>query len=58
MLNLFKNLQLLRFGNGDEDYWDIESIEDAKHFPNLKKVVLCYAKDKALRRTGYKRENK
>ncbi|WP_291963631.1 DUF6892 domain-containing protein [Maribacter sp.] len=36
---------LLRFGNGDEDYWDIKSAEDAKHFPNLKKVTLCYAKN-------------
>lgn len=38
-------LQLLRFGDGLENYWDIESIEDVQHFPNLKKVVLCYAKD-------------
>lgn len=29
---------------GYEDYWDIESTEDAKHFPNLKKIILCYAK--------------
>lgn len=38
-------LQLLRFGEGWEEYWDIESIEDVKHFPNLKKATLCYAKD-------------
>lgn len=38
-------MQLLRFGEGCEDYWDIETIEDAKQFPNLKKVILCYAKD-------------
>ena len=37
-------LQLLRFGEGWEDYWDIETIEDAKQFPNLKKAILCYAK--------------
>ncbi len=35
--------QLICFPEGDEDYWDIESVNDAKHFPNLKKVVLCYA---------------
>ncbi|MFL0084918.1 DUF6892 domain-containing protein [Tenacibaculum maritimum] len=34
---------LLNFGNGSEEYWDIESSEDAKHFPNLKSAVLCYA---------------
>ncbi len=38
-------MQLLRFGEGWEDYWDIETIEDAKQFPNLKKAVLCYAKE-------------
>ncbi|WP_281990685.1 DUF6892 domain-containing protein [Aquimarina aggregata] len=37
-------MQLLRFAEGWEDYWDIEKTEDTKHFPNLKKVVLCYAK--------------
>jgi len=41
-------LQLLRFGDGTENYWDIESVEDAKHFPNLKKATLCYAKDNVL----------
>ena len=41
-------LSLLRFGEGDEDFWDIESSEDAKNFPNLKKVTLCYAKDTIL----------
>ena len=38
-------LQLLRFGEGSENYWDIETIADIKHFPNLKKATLCYAKD-------------
>ncbi len=38
-------MQLLRFGEGCEDYWDIETIEDAQQFPNLKKAVLCYAKE-------------
>lgn len=33
---------------GYEDYWDIESTEDAKHFPNLKKATLCYAKENVL----------
>ncbi|WBL21140.1 DUF6892 domain-containing protein [Zunongwangia sp. HRR-M8] len=38
-------MNLIPFSSGEEDYWDIESIADAKHFPNLKKVTLCYAKD-------------
>src|SRR5690606_4001244 len=38
-------LQLLPFGEGWEDYWDIEIAQDAKQFPNLKKAVLCYAKE-------------
>ena len=33
---------------GYEDYWNITSIEDLKHFPNLKKVTLCYAKDNIM----------
>lgn len=37
-------LNLLRFAEGWEEYWDIESSEDVKNFPNLKKVTLCYAK--------------
>ena len=41
-------LQLLRFGDGTENYWDIESVEDTKHFPNLKKAILCYAKENVL----------
>lgn len=41
-------MQLLRFGEGWEDYWDIESAKDAKQFPNLKKAVLCYAKDNII----------
>ena len=35
---------LLHFHDGEGDGFDIESTEDAKHFPNLKKVTLCYAK--------------
>jgi hypothetical protein len=38
-------MNLLRFGNGTEDYWDIKSAVDAKQFPNLKKATLCYAED-------------
>lgn len=38
-------MNLIPFGSGEEDYWDIHTVEDAKHFPNLKKVTLCYAKD-------------
>ncbi|RPD90709.1 hypothetical protein EGM88_15265 [Aureibaculum marinum] len=41
-------MQLLRFGEGWEDYWDIENIEDVKQFPNLKKAVLCYAKENVV----------
>jgi hypothetical protein len=41
-------LQLLRFGEGSEDYWDIKTIEDIKQFPNLKKVVLCYAQENII----------
>ncbi|WP_282088862.1 DUF6892 domain-containing protein [Aquimarina algiphila] len=41
-------MQLLRFGEGWEDYWDIENTEDATQFPNLKKAILCYAKDNVI----------
>ncbi|WP_108803910.1 hypothetical protein [Aquimarina sp. Aq107] len=41
-------MQLLRFGEGWEDYWDIENTKDVKQFPNLKKVVLCYAKENVI----------
>lgn len=41
-------MQLLRFGQGWEDYWDIENTDDIKQFPNLKKVVLCYAKENVI----------
>lgn len=41
-------MNLIPFSGGEEDYWDIESVADAKHFPNLKKVTLCYAKDHIL----------
>lgn len=33
---------------GYEDYWDIVSIKDIQHFPNLKKATLCYAKENVL----------
>ena len=38
-------MNLIPFSGGDVAYWDIESVADAHHFPNLKKVTLCYAKD-------------
>ncbi|MFD0861428.1 DUF6892 domain-containing protein [Sungkyunkwania multivorans] len=41
-------MQLLRFGEGWEHYWDIETAEDAKQFPNLKNAVLCYAKNNVI----------
>lgn len=41
-------MQLLRFGQGWEDYWDIENTDDIKQFPNLKKVILCYAKENVV----------
>jgi len=41
-------LQMLRYGNGSEDCFDIKSAEDAKNFPNLKKAVLCYATKNVL----------
>ena len=41
-------LNLLRFAEGWEDYWDIETTVDTIHFPNLKTAVLCYAKDHVL----------
>jgi len=41
-------LNLIRFAEGDEEHWDILSTQDVKHFPNLKKAVLCYANDKVL----------
>ncbi|MBP1840004.1 DUF6892 domain-containing protein [Formosa algae] len=37
-------LQLLRFGEGWEEYWDIETTQDAAQFPNLKTATICYAK--------------
>ena len=51
--------QLLAYGDGWEDYWDIENIEDVKLFPNLKEVTLCYAKEnvfEALNKIGIKTE--
>lgn len=41
-------MQLIRFGEGWEEYWDIEKTEDAKQFPNLKKAILCYAKENVI----------
>ncbi len=41
-------LNLIRFAEGWEDYWDIESTEDFKNFPNLKKATLCYAKQNVI----------
>ncbi|MBI6120852.1 DUF6892 domain-containing protein [Salegentibacter maritimus] len=38
-------MNLAPFSGGAVEYWDIESSADAKHFPNLKKATLCYAKD-------------
>ncbi|NRR92449.1 hypothetical protein HSX10_12800 [Winogradskyella undariae] len=38
-------MNLSPFSGGAVEYWDIESAEDAKQFPNLKKATLCYAKD-------------
>lgn len=47
-------LQLLRFGEGYEDYWDIESVDDAVHFPNLKEAKLCYAKQGVVEALNHK----
>lgn len=41
-------LNLIHFGDGPEEFWDIENSEDAKHFANLKKVTLCYARENVL----------
>ncbi|WP_299250750.1 hypothetical protein [uncultured Cytophaga sp.] len=41
-------MDLLRFGDGCETYWDIECIDDVENFPNIKTAILCYAKDKVL----------
>ncbi|MGC1515581.1 MAG: hypothetical protein WA810_08375, partial [Maribacter sp.] len=41
-------VQLLRFGEGWEEYWDIAKTEDAKQFPNLEKARLCYAKENVI----------
>ncbi len=38
-------MNLCPFSGGAVDYWNIESAADAKYFPNLKKVTLCYATD-------------
>lgn len=41
-------LNICRFCPGDINEYDIENSEDAKHFANLKKVTLCYAKENVL----------
>ena len=41
-------LQLIRFAEGYEDYWDIESAADLKYFPNLKEATICYAKQNVV----------
>jgi len=38
-------MNLAPFSGGSESDWDIELSTDAKQFPNLKKVTLCYAKE-------------
>ncbi len=38
-------MNLSPFSGGAVAYWDIQSAEDAKQFPNLKKATLCYATD-------------
>ncbi|PHS30190.1 MAG: hypothetical protein COA95_09850 [Methylophaga sp.] len=38
-------LNIWNFCPGDVDEFDIKNSEDVKHFPNLKKAILCYAKD-------------
>ncbi|MBP1840552.1 DUF6892 domain-containing protein [Formosa algae] len=40
-------MNLSPFSGGAVEYWDIKTCVDAKHFPNLKKVTLCYATDAA-----------
>lgn len=40
-------MNLCPFSGGAVEYWDIETAIDAKQFPNLKKVTLCYASEKA-----------
>ncbi|WP_299779012.1 hypothetical protein [uncultured Formosa sp.] len=42
-------MNLCRFSGGAVEYWDIETAIDAKQFPNLKKVTLCYATDEAYK---------
>jgi hypothetical protein len=36
---------LLVYGDGDEDYWDIASVADIVQFPNLKEAEIVYIKD-------------
>ena len=42
-------MNLSPFSGGAVDYWDIKTAIDAKQFPNLKKVTLCYATDEAYK---------
>jgi hypothetical protein len=36
------------FFDGEGDDFKIQSVEDAKHFPNLNKATLCYASDQVF----------
>ncbi|MFV1447867.1 hypothetical protein VBZ51_01905 [Maribacter sp. HS] len=38
-------MNLSPFSGGAVEFWDIERSDDIKHFPNLKKATLCYAKE-------------
>jgi len=42
-------MNLCPFSGGAVEYWDIKTAIDAKQFPNLKKVTLCYATDEAYK---------
>jgi hypothetical protein len=41
-------LNMLRYGSGPEDCFDIQTAEDARHFPNLKKATLCHAEENVM----------
>ncbi|RCW92450.1 DUF6892 domain-containing protein [Winogradskyella arenosi] len=42
-------MNLCPFSGGAVEYWDIKTAIDARQFPNLKKVTLCYATDEAYK---------
>ena len=42
-------LNLICFGSGEEEYWDIKSANDMIHFPNLKNLSFCYVEDKIFK---------